>query len=69
MSARRPLFMNLTAGELAELADALNRSLSDADPAALPAAWGFELSLLVADVVGAQRAARMRDAIEMEAAR
>jgi hypothetical protein len=63
-SARKPMFRNLTAGELTELADTLNRSLSDGDLATLPESWVFELSLLVKDVEGAQRATRMRNAIE-----
>lgn len=61
------MFANLTGDELAELADTLKRSLSDTDPATLPVSWVFELSLLIKDVEGAQRAARMRDAIPRKA--
>jgi hypothetical protein len=63
----KPMFADLTGGELAELADTLNRSLSDENPAygrPVSVAWEMELSWLIGDVTGAQRAEKLRARIQ-----
>jgi hypothetical protein len=57
------MFADLTAGELAELADTLARSLSDEHPTygrPISLGWETELAWLIGDVAGAQRAERLR---------
>jgi hypothetical protein len=57
------MFADLTAGELAELADTLARSLSDEHPTygrPISLAWDTELAWLIGDVARARRAEQLR---------